>query len=176
MRNRVFGLTLFLVTIACVQQTSYQEELIKYFELNGTEKQYNAAIDQMFQLLKNQYNSQNVPENVWQELQEEKPLALDQIKLMLVPAYQSNFTQEDIQQLIAFYESDTGKQVVKDQASLTETQKEEFTSFLNSEIGLKVQDKSEALRKMVGEVSESWSSKLYRDMVEKLKAKGFTVP
>lgn len=176
MKNNFFVVVLFLLIIGCNPQTSYQDKVIRYFEINGTENQYSMAIDQMFELLKNQYSAQQVPENVWSELQDHKVTALKDIKSLLVPVYQTNFEQEEIEQLILFYESATGKQVAKDQSSLTEKQKEEFAKFLVSEVGKKVQDRSETLQKMVGEVSESWSSKLYNEMVQKLNKKGFMKP
>ncbi len=173
MRNLIFVLTLFLIATACLPQRSYQEDAIRYFKLNGTENQYSGAVDQMFELLKNQYSAQGVPESIWVELQKEKPQALENIKSMLVSVYQSNFTQKDIQELILFYESETGKQMVQNVSALTEKQKEEFNNFLASEVGKKVQNQSESLKTMVGEVSESWSSTLYQDMIEKLEAQGF---
>jgi len=173
MRNLIFVLTLFLITVACKQQRSYQEDAIRYLEVNGTELQYNVAIDQMFELLQNQYRTQNVPESVWKELKNEKSKALSDIKEMLIPAYQSNFTQEDIRQLILFYESDTGKLVAKGQSTLTDVQREEFNNFVNSEIGKKVQNQSESLKTMVGEVSESWRKALYDKVNTQLKTKGF---
>jgi len=176
MRNQIFVLTLIFMIIGCKQQTSYQDDAIRYFEINGTKKQYSRAIDQMFELLKNQYSSQNVPNDIWLELTKEKTAALKNILEKLVPAYQSNFNQEEIQQLISFYDSDTGKQAIADQSGLTDKQKEEFAVFLTSDIGKKVQNKSDTLQKMVGQVSESWSSTLYGKMVQKLNEKGFKRP
>jgi len=174
MRNQFSVVILFLLILGCKPQTSYQDMVIQYFEINGTEDQYSEAVDKMFELLKNQYGAQQVPEKVWVELANNKAAALDDIKSLLVPVYQTNFEQEDIEVLLSFYESETGKQVVKDQSSLNEKQKEEFANFLVSKAGKKVQDKSEALQQMVSEVSESWSSALYATMIQKLSEKGFT--
>lgn len=173
----LLGLLFFCVTISSFsQQKSFQEEVLNYFQLNGTEKQYDTAIDQMFVLLKNQYGNQQVPENVWKDLQKEKSIMLQDIKERLVPAYQVNFTKNDIQELIVFYSSETGKQLVNDPTGLSETQKTKYSDFLNSTIGQKVRSQGSRIGQMVTEVSETWSRSLYENIVEKLGAKGYRHP
>lgn len=176
MRNLVFSLTLFLTITVFSQQRSYHKDAIKYFELNGTEQQYRTAIDQMFDLLKKQYADQNIPDSVWQELQKDKAPALTNIKALLVSAYRGNFTQEDIESLVAFYSSDTGKQVVQDPTELTSEQNAILSEFYSSNVGQKLQNQSESLKMMVSEVSELWSRDLYKKAVDKLKAKGYKMP
>ncbi|MFD2564624.1 DUF2059 domain-containing protein [Aquimarina rubra] len=176
MRYLVFVLTLFLTVTACFAQRSYHEDAIRYFELNGTEQQYDTAIDQMFSLLQQQYSNQNVPDNVWDELQSNKTDAITNIKSLLVSVYRSNFTHEDIKQLIIFYESETGRQLVKDRTQLSDNQKNKLSDFFNSEVGQKVQNQSDSLRSMVSEVSELWSRDLYNETIQKLKTKGYKLP
>lgn len=173
MRDIVFALTLFLTVTACMPQRSYHEDAIRYFELNGTEQQYDAAIDQMFTMLKQQYSTQNIPDSVWEELKGDKTAALTNIKSLLVSAYRSNFSHEDIKQLIVFYESETGQQMVKDRTQLSDNQKSKLSMFYDSEVGKKVQNQSNSLRMMVSEVSELWSRDLYAETIQKLKAKGY---
>ncbi|WP_299246719.1 DUF2059 domain-containing protein [uncultured Aquimarina sp.] len=176
MRDIVFALTLFLTSTACMSQRSYHQDAIRYFELNGTEQQYDTAIEQMFALLKEQYSSQNVPDKVWEELKGDKTAALANIKSLLVSAYRSNFSQEDIKQLIVFYESETGQQMVKDGTQLSDAQKTKLSDFFNSKVGQKVQNQSDSLRSMVAEVSELWSRDLYTETIQKLKSKGYQTP
>lgn len=173
MNNLVFVLTLFLTSILYSQQKSYHEDVVRYLEINGTAQQYGGAVDQMFVMLKQQYMNNNVPEKVWEELINEKANALTDVKSLLVSAYRSNFSHESIKELISFYESDTGKQVVADITQLTDVQKIELNSFYNTEVGKKVQRQSESLKMMVSEVSELWSRDLYKQTVEKLEAKGY---
>lgn len=173
MRDLVFVLTFFLTVTACMPQKSYHQDAMRYFELNGTEQQYNAAIDQMFDLLKRQYTDKNVPEATWKELKGIKPAALNNIKSLLVSAYRGNFSHEDMKELIAFYESETGQQFVTDRTKLSNDQQNELSAFYDSQVGQKVQHQSESLKMMVGEVSELWSRDLYTETIEKLKAKGY---
>ncbi len=176
MRYLAFCVTLFLTVTAYSQQKSYHEDALKYLGLNGTEKQYSAAIDQMFDLLKSQYSSQNIPDTVWQELKGIKKESLTTIKSLLVSAYRGNFSHEDIKSLITFYESDTGKQMVADMSQMSEDQKVKLSEFFNSDIGQRVKNQSDSLKSMVSEVSELWSRDLYKNTIEKLKAKGYQMP
>lgn len=176
MRYLVFVLTLFLTVTANFAQRSYHEDAMRYFSLNGTEQQYDIAIDQMFTLLKQQYSAQQVPDTVWEEVKGDKKESLNNIKSLLVSAYRSNFTHEDIKQLIRFYESETGQQMVKDRSKLNDSQKVELSDFFTSEVGQKVQNQSNSLRTMVAEVSEQWSRDLYEETVKKLKSKGYQLP
>lgn len=176
MRNVVFSLTLFLTITLFSQQRSYHEDALKYFELNGTEQQYSAAIDQMFDLLKKQYASQHVPDAVWEELQKNKAAAITNIKALLVSAYRGNFTQKDIQDLVVFYSSDTGRQLVQDRTKLTTQQNAELSDFYGSDVGQKLQNQSETLKMMVSEVSELWSRDLYKQTIDQLSAKGYQTP
>ncbi len=164
MRGFVFRLAFFLIVTTCLSQKSYHQDAIKYLELNGTEQQYNEAIDQMFDLLKRQYNSQGVPETVWQELQKVKGASIQDIKSLLVSVYKSSFSHKDIKELIAFYK------LSEDQ------QKKELPQFLSSEVGQKIQNQGDSLKSRVGEVSELWSRDLYNETIEKLEAKGYPKP
>ncbi|GAA4107918.1 hypothetical protein GCM10022393_03540 [Aquimarina addita] len=173
MRSLVFILTFILTSVIYGQQRSYHEDAIKYLEINGTEQQYEGAVDQMFVMLQQQYQDRNVPDSVWDELKNQKEDAIINIKSLLVSAYRSNFSQDDIRQLITFYESETGSQVVADITQLTDAQKAELNAFYNSEVGKKVQNQSETLTMMVSEVSELWSRSLYEQTIEKLTGKGY---
>ncbi|MBQ4805098.1 DUF2059 domain-containing protein [Aquimarina sp. MMG015] len=176
MRNLVFVLTLFLTVTANFAQRSYHEDAMRYFSLNGTEQQYDQAIDQMFTLLKQQYSSQNVPDDIWNELMGDKTEPLRNIKSLLVSAYRSNFSHEDIKKLIVFYESETGQQMVKDRTQLSDSQKVALSDFFSSQVGQKVQNQGDSLRTMVAEVSELWSRDLYTETIKKLKTKGYQMP
>lgn len=157
------------------QETSYRGLVLEYLELNGTTQQYQGAIDQLFGLLKQQFKSQNVGDAVWNELQSDAQPALQQIKAMLVSAYRGTYEKGDVENLLAFYKTGTGRQLVIDQTAMTETQKQEAASFFNTETGQKVISLQADISKSVSEVSEIWSRDLYRGMIDKLESKGFTL-
>jgi len=60
MRNQFSVVILFLLILGCKPQTSYQDMVIQYFEINGTEDQYSEAIDKMFELLKMKNKRKNL--------------------------------------------------------------------------------------------------------------------
>ncbi len=176
MRNIIFGLTVLLTISTSLAQKSYHEDAMKYFVLNGTERQYSEAVDQMFDLLQKQFENQEVPEKVWRELRANKTTSLTHIKSLLVSAYRGNFSHDDIKELIRFYESDTGKQMVQDVSQLDASQKVKLSEFFTSPTGQKVQNQSSTLKSMVSEVSELWSRDLYQETLEKLKVMGYQLP
>ena len=168
-----------LATVVCVyfqgiaQERNFTESINHYININGTSQQYDDAIDQLFVMLKQQYQAKEVPETVWNELKQEKPRALNQIKVMLASAYRSHFEHDDIKELIKFYESSAGRQYKVDPVQLTQEQKDQITFFYDSYTGIKLKNQSRSLNEMVSQISESWSSQLYMGMKDKLADKGY---
>jgi len=155
------------------QESSYRQVVLEYLNTNGTTQQYQFAIDQLFDLLKQQYKDQDVQESHWTELRENAQPALQQIKAMLVSAYRGSFEQAEIQEMLDFYKTSTGKQLLLDQTTLTENQKQEAARFYNTATGQKIISSQQEISKRVSEVSEIWSRDLYRTMIDKLAEKGF---
>lgn len=168
-----------LVTIVCVyfqgvaQERNFTESINHYISINGTSKQYSDAIDQLFIMLNQQYQGHQITETVWNELKTEKQASLNQIMVMLASAYRSHFEHDDIKEMIVFYESPAGRQLLVDPVQLTTEQKDQVTFFYDSYTGKKLQNQSQSLKEMVSQISESWSSQLYMKMKEKLAVKGY---
>ena len=176
MRNIFFTIVfLFFSAGIKAQKTTYVEDTMKYLELNGTTKQYNQAVDQLFVMLKQQYATANIPDTVWAELETVKPQELIKIKSLLVSAYRGNFSQEEVQEMIEFYDSPAGRQLVVDPTAMSSEQKDAFTLFTQSEIGKKIGTSKESLSLMVSEVSELWSRDLYKNITEQLQSKGYAM-
>ena len=74
MQRSVFFLTLFLSFYFSVsaQIDSFQEDIIGYLRINGTYQQYDQAYDQMYTVLAPQWESANVPEEVWEDLKKNR--------------------------------------------------------------------------------------------------------
>ena len=177
MKKIALGLVFFLaITLhSFAQEKTLTESITHYLNINGTKEQYNHAVTSLVDMLKKQYASKNVPGNVWEELNAEKPKAINQIKAMLASAYRSHFDKTEINEMIEFYESPTGRQMVKDQTQLSQEDRDNMAKFYNTETGKKILDKSDSLNKMVSEISESWSRNLYVEMTDKLAAKGYAL-
>jgi len=82
------------------------------FEVSGTEGSYQAAIKQMFSMFKQQYS--NVEVEIWTDLEKEfSKTSLNELTKMLVPVYSKYMTLEDLNELIKFYNTPTGKKYAK---------------------------------------------------------------
>ena len=115
MKKRIltFSLLIFLsVTSFSQEDKQYTETLNKMFEVSGTEGSYQAAIKQMFSMFKQQYS--NVEVEIWTDLEKEfSKTSLNELTKMLVPVYSKYMTLEDLNELIKFYNTPTGKKYAK---------------------------------------------------------------
>lgn len=86
---------LFLVCVQAsfAQTDSYIENVKHYLIINGTQEQYEGAIDGMFMMLKKQFKQYKVSEADWKELQSNKKQQVDDVKAILVSAYKALFHQ-----------------------------------------------------------------------------------
>ncbi len=175
MKKLLFILILSFSLQLFSQEANYRQLVAEYLEVNGTTEQYEKAIDGLFDLLKRQYNDQGVNDATWSSLREDTAPALGQIKAMLVSAYRGTYEKEDISNMLKFYKSPTGKQVLFNQTTMTEDQKVKAAQFYNSPTGIKVLDSQQEIAKRVSEVSEIWSRDLYRSVTDKLAEKGYVL-
>ncbi len=175
MKLRHLTLTLFLTI--CFSVTTYaqsfQEDIIKYLSINGTVQQYEKAYDEMFLVLRQQYQNVSVPEEVWTDLQSSKEKQVNYLIALLASTYRSHFTKEDIKTMLAFYESEAGKQLVEDYTKLTPEQNAAFSAFNTSEAGKKLEMVRPELAKDISETSEYWSRDLFKNTMQALKDKGY---
>tara|TARA_B100000963_G_C22369807_1_gene555360 strand:- start:158 stop:604 length:447 start_codon:yes stop_codon:yes gene_type:complete len=112
-RILTFSLLVFLSVISFSQEDKqYTKTLKKMFEVSGTEESYQAAIKQMFTMFKQQYS--NVEVEIWTDLKKEfSKTSLNELTKMLVPVYSKYMTLEDLNELIKFYNTPTGKKYAK---------------------------------------------------------------
>ncbi|MCF0063471.1 DUF2059 domain-containing protein [Dyadobacter chenwenxiniae] len=123
----------------------YKAKLKKMFEVSGSEKSYKVAIEQMFTMFKQQKTT--VPDSIWQQFQGEfLKTSLDDLVNMLEPVYSKSLSQDDLQQLIAFYQTP---------------------------IGVKYAAKTPAIMQESMQVGQQWGMKIANEFQEKLKAKGY---
>jgi hypothetical protein len=142
----IASLMLFTSGLAHSQSTTdYQKTLRRMFEVSGTQESYKVAITQMFGMLKQQ--QQNVPEEVWVELQNEfNETSLTDLVEMLTPVYEKHLTQGDLQKVIDFYQSAVGK---------------------------KFASKTPDIMQESMQVGQQWGMKIGQKFQERLKAKGY---
>ncbi|PTX61041.1 hypothetical protein C8N46_105197 [Kordia periserrulae] len=157
------------------QSDPYIDSVKHYLTINGTQTQYENAIDAMFVMLKKRFKAYGISEAIWTELESEKATHVEDIKSILVSAYKAYFTLNDIKNMTAFYESTAVKQMRADKTKLTDTQRQQIVNFYNSDTGLKMIDSREGLAKIEGEISQQWSGELYKNVLAKLAAKGYSL-
>ncbi|SNR97613.1 DUF2059 domain-containing protein [Dokdonia pacifica] len=175
MKKLLFALIFLSSLHFNAQESSHRADVLRYLTMNGTANQYSAAIDQLFELLGKQYQEHNISDEVWGELKKESTPELNKILNMLVSAYRGIYEHEDIKNMIAFYETSTGKQLLADKTALTSEQQKEASVFYNSPTGQKILTSEQQIAHRVGEVSEIWSRDLYRNLVDKLAEKGYVM-
>jgi hypothetical protein len=157
------------------QTTPYIDSVKHYLTINGTQEQYEGAIDSMFDMLKNRFKDYKISEAIWKELENDKKKYVDDVKSVLVSAYKAYFTLNDIKNMIVFYESTAVKQMRADKTKLTDTQRQQIMNFYDSETGSKMIASREGLAKIEGEISQQWSGDLYKSVLNKLAEKGYSL-
>ncbi len=175
MKKLLTAIFIFTSLSFYAQEASYQEIALKYLQTNGTAQQYEGAIDQLFGLLKQQYAGQNIPDETWATLRTESSGEVNKVMSMLVSAYRGTYEKEDLVNMLAFYETDAGRQLLTDKTALDYEQRKDASVFYNSPTGQKILTSEQQIAARVGEVSEIWSRDLYRSVTDKLAAKGFTL-
>lgn len=175
MKKLLVAICFMATLVGVAQENSYHEDVITYFEINGTSEQYKNATDGLFDLLKRQYAEKNVPDAVWDELKQDNPKHVSRVLSMLVSAYRGSYNQEDIKNMLNFYRSDTGRQLLVDKTALTYEQQKQASVFYNTETGQKILTVEQDIAQNISEISEIWSRDLYRSMIDALAEKGYAM-
>ena len=100
------------------QDDSYRETLKVMFTQSGQSETFSNAIDQILEMYKQQFP--DIDQTFLAEFREEfSRTSLDDLVDRLVPVYQSYLTQEDLKQIIAFYNTPVGKKFAANTPALT---------------------------------------------------------
>ncbi|MEM6718660.1 MAG: hypothetical protein AAF611_05080 [Bacteroidota bacterium] len=176
MKKLLLIATLFICGQVSMAQTDpYIDSVKQYLTINGTQEQYEGAIDMMFDMLKKRFKDYKIPNAIWTALESDKLKHIEEVKSILVSAYRAYFTLNDIKNMTVFYESEALQQMLADKTKLTETQRQQITNFYNSETGLKMIESRDGLAKIEGEISQRWSGDLYKSVINKLAEKGYSL-
>jgi len=124
---------------------AYENTLSEMFDVSGSEATFQAAINQMLSAYKGQYPQ--VSAETWKEFEAEfQKTSMDELVVMLAPAYQKHLTQKDLQELIKFYKTLIGK---------------------------KFAEKTPLLTREAMQVGQHWGMKIGQNFAAKMKAKGY---
>lgn len=105
----MMALTLSWATCTLAQSDDeYAQALQKMIEVSGGEDSYKVVIHQFTEMYKEQYPE--IDAKFWKEFEKEFQLAaMNDLVVLLVPVYQKHLTLEDLNDIIAFYQTRAGK-------------------------------------------------------------------
>jgi len=152
---------LLIPMVSSAQESTYSKDIADYLDNNGTMLQYEFAYSELLKMLGSQFPKDGNNAQGWEYLEGNKSKALGDIKMLIIPIYQANFTHDEIGKMNGFYQSEAGKLLIKDRSKMTESHKEVLNDFYKSAVGQKIISKQEVLSKEISKVSESWSRDLY---------------
>ena len=167
--------TLLALTVCLfgqAQSETYSKEVKSALENNGTVAYYDNVVDKLFGLLKENYKTQNVPDEVWTELEAVKPMAVKNLVELVTQAYLPLFNEEDVKNMNAFYATDAGKNLFT-KRNLSSEQKQALEQFYQTETGNKIVINQETLDASMKNTSQNYSGNLYLQLVDALTAKGY---
>ncbi len=118
MRNvlAAIGLLCVLSATAAAQDSAKQKDIRHLLQITGSGELGTQVMTQMLSNMKK--TLPNVPEKFWTDFMKE--VHTDELVDLIVPVYDRNLTQDDVKQLIRFYESPTGKKFVSVLPKLTQ--------------------------------------------------------
>ena len=136
---------LFTFSTFAQNDKAYENTLAEMFEVSGSEETFKVAINQMLAAYKGQYPQ--VSAEIWKEMEAEfLKTSMDELVVMLAPAYQRHLTQKDLEELIKFYKTP---------------------------IGIKFAQKTPLLTREAMQVGQQWGMKIGQNFAAKMKAKGY---
>lgn len=156
-------------------QETYQSLMMEYFKESGIDAEYEAAYDGMLSMIKDAYQTQEVPASVWEKLAANKKGSVAKLKGILASEYRSIFDdKQDLKNLIAFFSSKAGKQLKTDPNGMNDEDKIAFDNFRKSNTGTKLYGRIDLLNKAKESASMYWSRELFCEVTGQLKELGYT--
>ncbi|MEO1049997.1 MAG: DUF2059 domain-containing protein [Bacteroidota bacterium] len=145
---------LFILSTICLlcsssflmaQEDSYKQKVIKYLEVTHADKTFEVAIGEMVKSFKKM--ATDVPEKWWDEMEKEMlATSLSELADLFTPIYSKHFTEEEFDELIAFFESPIGK---------------------------KFGEKTPLITQESMAAGREWGSELSEKMIQRLKDEGY---
>ena len=176
MITRALFLTLFFTICfsAMGQVDDFQKKIISCLKINGTTTNYEIVYDDTIHLLYKQFVSANAPLSFWEELRSDRMEKVNDLIPYLAFAYRKHFFEEDINEMIEFYQSDAAKDWLDSSSQLTEEQQKEVDSFLASDIGMKIESKKKSLKEDMDEIASHWKIELFSEKMSVLIKSGYS--
>lgn len=124
------------------EQQKYRATVVRMIEAGNSMALYESTVDQLMNYFRQ--STTGIPEEFWTGLHEEiGGISMELLVDMLTPIYAKYLTQEDLEQIIAFYESPAGKKMVSVLPALT-TEAMEVGQAWGEAIGEKLMERIQA--------------------------------
>ena len=153
--------------------TSFGLQKIMLARIHSTINYYSEVVDRMFDFLKTEYKDQEVPEAIWVDLSDVKTTAIKDITEMLIQSYEGHFTPEELNEMIAFHDSEVGMKILM-KSEIGPEEVKIRDAFYSSELGQKIVSSSESLNTILQKITQEWSAQLFKNVQQKLSEKGYT--
>lgn len=116
----IFSLIIFIASVNLnAQSPEYVNKMVEFFKVSGSYESIETSIDYIITEYKGIYF--NVPDEFWQKhLVQYRSEYLNDFANKLAPIYHKYLTLEDIDYVIKFYQSETGKKFSKLTAKLVD--------------------------------------------------------
>lgn len=149
MKKALFSIILlFTFSTQLFAQTdddAYIQKLEQMFKLAGSEEAYKAVIKQMTTMYKQQYPK--AEPDFWDEFEKEfSSASMNDLTTMLTPVYKKHLSSEDLDGIIAFYQTPVGRKYAM---------------------------KTPLIMQESMQVGQEWGIKLGKELDKKMKAKGY---
>jgi uncharacterized protein len=103
-------ISMLLITNTCFSQTTSKTEKIKtLLEVTGSGNLGVQAVTQMIAAFKENYS--NIGDEFWNEFAKE--IKSEDLVNLIIPVYDKYYTEEDVDQMIAFYKTPVGKKLIE---------------------------------------------------------------
>ena len=168
----VFSLVCFT---AVAQVDGFHEDIIAYLNVNGTQQQYEQAYEEMFEVLKRNFETADIPNKVYEELKSDKNQSLEDITKFLSFAYRKHFTREEIVLMTHFYKSDAAQKMMKlKEGPMSEAENAQIDAYFEGDLAKKMEAKMPELKEDISEISGHWSRGLIMAKMSALIKMGYS--
>lgn len=90
-------------------QTSKEKKVMELLEVMGTKKTMEGSLSTYIDFYKKSYP--NIPSEFWNAIMNKKNV--DDLLSRLIPIYSKNFEENEIDDLLKFYRTETGKKIIQ---------------------------------------------------------------
>lgn len=125
MKQLLFFICLLLGGLPLQAQTaispSYMKKIDLMLEKSGAAETVNATFKQLMPLMKAQAGAQKVPEDIWVKVEKEFcSIMSEELTSISAEVYSKYFSEKELDEIIAFYESPVGRKVGLHSAAMSQ--------------------------------------------------------